>query len=437
MKKAILILSILFYALGVFAQEVALGLKFTPQSQLQGIPMASTPFAGEELPKSVDMSSRMPPAGNQGKQNSCVAWTVGYACKSFQEKYEENTSFIKGGQLNKDAVFSPAFIYNQINNGADGGSLFADALNVLSQQGAVKWSDMPYNENDYLTRPSNAIKSKAKKYRIDFWRRVNFLDAKEVKAQLNAGFPVIIGAMIDKGFIDGGRNSGGRDYIWRAKSGKELGGHAMLIVGYDDNKGAFKILNSWGQNWGNKGYCWISYNFSSTAIREAYVMKDAINSTDNNPQPKPVVVNPTKELKTDFKITNVQHNLQDYQFGQVMRFDGMVNLPQGIGREVQVVIRFYLNNGQNGKGAAVGSLSTYFMMPDGSAACGTPKAKVITGRQPWYASLPYQVLNVQRGSYGYYGDYQGQTTYLVAEPTLYIDDFAVETGKLILFFVTL
>ena len=35
----------------------------------------------------------------------------------------------------------------------------------------------------------------------------------------------------------------------------------MLIVGYDEDRKAFKIVNSWGNNWGNNGFCWISYNF--------------------------------------------------------------------------------------------------------------------------------------------------------------------------------
>ncbi len=435
MKEIKLAFLTFIFSLSLSAQDVALGLKFTPPEQLQGIPMASTPFAGDELPRFVDMSNRMPPAGNQGRQSSCVAWAVGYACKSFQEKYEENTNYWNGGSLNRDAVFSPAFIYNQINNGVDGGSLFTDALNVLSQQGAVKWSDMPYNENDYSTRPSNHIKSKAKKYKIDFWRRVNFVDSKEVKAQLNAGFPVIIGAMIDRGFVNRGRNSSGQDFVWSFASGEQLGGHAMIVVGYDDNKSAYKVLNSWGQNWGNNGYCWISYSFFPNTVREAYVMKDAINGTDSNPRPNPVI-NPTSDLTADFKILNVQHNLQDYQLGQIMKFSGMVNLPQGIGRQVQVVIRFYYNDGRNGKGSPVGSLSSYFMMPDGSAASGTPKSNVISGNQQWYVNMPYQSLNVSRGGY-VYGRYQPRTTYLIAEPILYIDDFAVETGGLIPFFVNL
>ncbi|AXG70548.1 papain family cysteine protease [Kordia sp. SMS9] len=435
MEKKILILLCIALPFSILAQDVKLGLKFTPTDQLRGIPMASTPFAGDELPSTFDLSNRMPPAGDQGRQSSCVAWAVGYACKSYQEKYEEGSSFFNGGAINKNAVFSPSFIYNQINNGVDGGSLFIDALNLVSQQGAVKWSDMPYNESDYTTRPNNNIKDRAKKYKIDFWRQVNAADSKEVKAQLNAGFPVIIGAMIDRGFVNNGRNSVGQDFIWNNYSGQQLGGHAMIVVGYDDNRSAFKVLNSWGQNWGNNGYCWISYSFFPNTVREAYVMKDAINGTDTNPTPRPVV-NPTSDLTATFRISNVQHNIQDMQQGQIMRIHGMVNLPQGIGRKVQVVVKFYLNNGSNGKGVPVGSLSNYFMMPDGSAATGTPKSDIIPGNQQWYVNMPYQTLKVNRGRYAF-GIYQPFTTYLIAEPILYIDDFAVETGGLIPFFVKL
>ena len=40
-----------------------------------------------------------------------------------------------------------------------------------------------------------------------------------------------------------------------------LGGHAILIVGYDDDKKCFKFRNSWGESWGDKGYGYIPYNY--------------------------------------------------------------------------------------------------------------------------------------------------------------------------------
>lgn len=435
MIRLLIFLILQFSFIATYGQEYSLGLKFTPPEKLQGIPLASTPFSGNNLPESIDLSNKMPPAGNQGKQSSCVGWAVGYACKSYQERLEEGKTFLINGLTNKDAVFSPAFIYNQINNGVDGGSSFVDALNLVSQQGAVKWVDMPYNENDFISKPNDEIKSKAKIYRIDFWRRVNFYDIKEVKAQLNAGYPVIIGAMIDQGFLDNGRNTFGEDFTWSSYNGSQLGGHAMLVVGFDDNRSAFKVLNSWGLNWGNNGYCWISYSLFTNTVREAYVMKDATNEINNEPT-KIIIDNPTKELSAEFNVVNVQHNIFDPSYGKVMRFFGNVVLPDGIGSKVQVVIKFYLNDGNNNKGIPISSYSPYFMMPDGSAACGTPKVKVKEGFQNWFASIPYQSLNVPRGVYNF-GQYQPITTYLIAEPILYIDDFAVETGKLIPFFVSL
>jgi tetratricopeptide (TPR) repeat protein len=164
-----------------------------------------------------------------------------------------------------------------MNNGRDGGSSYIFSMNLLSDQGCVPMSEMPYNSSDYMTLPSNEMKEHAKMYKIDYWRQVNFLDPKEVKAQINAGYPVLIGANIDKGFEDKGHNAA-NPYIWNNYDSSESAGHAMVVVGFDDHLKAFKIMNSWGKEWGNDGFCWISYEFFPKCVHEAYVMKDAMNS---------------------------------------------------------------------------------------------------------------------------------------------------------------
>lgn len=286
MKK--IVLSFLFViSVGViFCQQLKTGLIFSTPEQLEGIPLAHSPYSGIELSNSVDLSAKLPTPGNQGRQSSCVGWATGYALKAYQEKLETNILF----------NFSPSFIYNQINNGRDGGSNMVDALNILSQQGICIYDEMPYNENDYLTKPSEAQKSKAKKYKIDFWRRVNVLDIKEVKAQINAGYPVVIAAIVDEGF--GKINSYDSKNIWKKQLGNKLGGHAMLVIGYDDDNNAFKIINSWGTEWGANGYGWIDYNYFPKVVKEGYVAKDAINTYDKNEiiPDKPVKPNPINVL---------------------------------------------------------------------------------------------------------------------------------------------
>jgi hypothetical protein len=56
--------------------EVRPGMELTlaTPDRLRGIPLPFTPYAGEALPASVDLSGDMPPPGHQGNQNSCVGW---------------------------------------------------------------------------------------------------------------------------------------------------------------------------------------------------------------------------------------------------------------------------------------------------------------------------------------------------------------------------
>jgi C1A family cysteine protease len=43
-----------------------------------------------------------------------------------------------------------------------------------------------------------------------------------------------------------------------------LGGHAVLAVGYDNTKRVFIVRNSWGPDWGAKGYCYMPYEYLLT-----------------------------------------------------------------------------------------------------------------------------------------------------------------------------
>src|SRR4051794_11326797 len=69
-------------------KDIVLGMMPESKNKLAGIPLASTPLGGAELPSSVDLSDKMPDVGNQGGQQSCVAWAVAYALKGYQEDVE-------------------------------------------------------------------------------------------------------------------------------------------------------------------------------------------------------------------------------------------------------------------------------------------------------------------------------------------------------------
>jgi C1A family cysteine protease len=230
-------------------------------------------------PENLDLSGFLPSVGNQGKQGSCVAWATGYYLKSFHENYE---NLMNGDAMNKK--MSPAFIYNQIKvSGCDDGSNVQRALDTIYSSGIPSLIVMPYDENDCETQPTEVQKSMALPNKI---RSYHYLDQDKVFEQTRAFLlneqPVVIAITIDRNYF-GARDENGV-YIYR-KFKESSGGHAMLVVGYDDDMNAFKVVNSWGESWGNKGFVWIDYKAFKEAgqsdsdfqvLCEAWVTEDII-----------------------------------------------------------------------------------------------------------------------------------------------------------------
>jgi len=233
-----------------------------------------------DFPPSFDLSDFLPKVGSQGAQGSCVAWATGYYLKSFHENYED---FVISG-LAPINEMSPSFIYNQIKvSDCDNGSVIQRALDTITSSGIPNLIVMPYNQNDCDTQPTDLQKTLAAPNKIESY---NYLDQDKVYEQTKAFLlnnqPVVIAISIDRSYF-GARDENGI-YIYR-KFKEASGGHAMLVVGYDDDMNAFKVVNSWGKGWGNDGFVWIDYKAFKEAgdaisdfqvLCEAWITKDII-----------------------------------------------------------------------------------------------------------------------------------------------------------------
>lgn len=205
-----------------------------------------------DYPEAHDLSEFLPPVDSQGNQGSCVAWATGYYMKSFQENYENQVN----GEVGADVMLSPSFIFNQIKIQPCSGSQIADALELLKLSGTPQWNIMPYNENDCSLQPTDLQRFLAEENRIESYFYLNGeILLEQTKAFLLQNKPVVIAIAIDRNYF-GAKEEGVAVY---RKFKKVDGAHAMLVVGYDDAMNAFKVVNSWGQQWGNQGFVWIDY----------------------------------------------------------------------------------------------------------------------------------------------------------------------------------
>lgn len=243
------------------------GLNKTPEKLYNSVKEVRLKSTDTPLPSSVDWSNYMPRVGYQGQQGSCVAWAVSYN-KIFHEKRERDWDV-----NDREHRFSPAFIYNQINHGRDQGSYIGDALELGTDKGYASLKTMPYNERDFRTQPSSRAFTEARLYKSQSYARLDLSGHDELKKILADGNCIIFGMEIYYNFYSY------RSGIYKTPQGSKLGGHAMLIVGYSDKKGAYKILNSWGTQWGINGYAWIDYETLLNYTVSAWIMHDLVEYT--------------------------------------------------------------------------------------------------------------------------------------------------------------
>lgn len=232
---------------------------------------------GGSLPAQVDNSTlaAFPKIGNQSSQNSCAAWASTYYLMSHE-------TCLTLGCDNKNSstkVFSPKWTYNMINSGADNGAYFSDAFAMINKHGAATLTELPYDLN-YLGWDMNSAHWKSavnsKMAAMTTTPIATDTDMANVKQILTNGHVVVLGTYISSWQYKtvGSTTPFAGQAVAYTMNGTS-GGHAMTIVGYDDNiwtdingnggidtgeLGAFKIANSWGSTWKNAGYVWAAYD---------------------------------------------------------------------------------------------------------------------------------------------------------------------------------
>ncbi|MBR3988584.1 MAG: starch-binding protein [Clostridia bacterium] len=250
------------------------------------------PAAGNTLPSQVDISTSkyFPAIGNQGSLGSCATWATVY----YQFTYEMNR--MRGTTATPENTAAPNFVYNILSHKDASGTSAEENYAVLKTQGVPPITLLPYSDKEHLSwNADEKIWREALNWRLKDYKHLEYIgrdgkeitsatdpDLDEIKTALSNGQMVTFSSFMNswvydtiKTHSDAPENSKyAGEKIVKYLDGIK-GSHRMVIVGYNDElwfdhnsngkvdlgeKGAFKIANSWGTDFANKGFCWVSYD---------------------------------------------------------------------------------------------------------------------------------------------------------------------------------
>jgi len=254
--------------------DYPLGFLPTPSEVYSNVPSALAPAPSGSLPSSYFLEIPSTPF-NQGQQQGSCASCASSAGKSILDHVKYDIPYPNDG-----IIYSPSFLFNQCHvnpNNCLEGSYVTSNLEILKNQGICKLSEMNYNQSNCSAQPTNTQKNLASLHKIDHYYKIDPISNLWIKEFIHAGLPVIIAFQVDDYFMSANVNS-----IWKKFSSSSKGFHCTLLYGWDDSKNAFKMLNSWGNSWGNNGTIWVDYDLVQNGssllygkiFTEAYIIQN-------------------------------------------------------------------------------------------------------------------------------------------------------------------
>ena len=298
MKKLLLLL---FIPLTSLTNLYSQGLNFTPNDDLESLSeFKPNNFGfGENLPSMYSLEKYVPTVLSQGSASTCVGYALGYYALSTMHNIKFNRTFWAEKVIHS---FDPLYAYSiagsfqeDVNCGS--GLLMLQAMKSFSEFGNKKTFFGP-NKNCEDSISSDEYEN-AQPYLIpytlesfSFIQSYNRNYIENVKKSIYNGQPVISGIGLTDSFdalYSSSSNSSVNDLWSPNDSEEETGGHAVCIIGYDDNKhgGSFRVVNSWGKDYGDKGYFWIKYADLKKYARESYNITPAfIENMDSDESKK-------------------------------------------------------------------------------------------------------------------------------------------------------
>jgi C1A family cysteine protease len=207
-----------------------------------------------QLPESVDLRQGCPPVYDQGQLGSCTANAIGGALEFAQIKEKKANPFTPSRLF---IYYNERVIEHTVDS--DSGAQIRDGVKSVHKLGAPPETDWPYDINQFATKPPEHAYTDAKYYQAILYQRVT-PTLGQLKGCLASGYPFVFGFTVYESFES--QEMANTGHLGMPQTGeKQLGGHAVLAVGYQDSSQTFIVRNSWGADWGIKGYFTMPYPY--------------------------------------------------------------------------------------------------------------------------------------------------------------------------------
>lgn len=203
--------------------------------------------------KNVDLREMCPPVYNQGELGSCTANAL--VCAIQYDELKQNLENQVPSRL--FIYYNERYIEGTIDQ--DTGASLRDGVKCINKIGYCNETQWPYDIKKFTEKPEQSCYDYARKHKSLNYQRVQ-QDETHLKSILSMGFPIVFGISVYQSFESENVAKTGMVPM-PEKEERMLGGHAIVLVGFDDVNRLFIFRNSWGEEWGEKGYGYLPFDY--------------------------------------------------------------------------------------------------------------------------------------------------------------------------------
>ncbi len=213
----------------------------------------------DRLPSKVDLRPLMTRVEDQGQTSSCTANATAGAYEYLLKRHQGDSR-----DVSRLFMYYNARYVSDPDNIADEGAMISDVIEGLKQYGACTEPTWAFDTDLVNDEPHQDSYDEGAGFLIERAKLVP-VELEAWKTALAQGQPIIFGLSLFSSF-DKQRKPGLVPVPSSSEASREEhSGHAMLCVGYSDPDQVFIVRNSWGTDWGDKGYCYIPYRYMMSA----------------------------------------------------------------------------------------------------------------------------------------------------------------------------